>query len=81
MNPKIQKLREEIRIGHEKIASIQERNREKEKKLTALENTEIIGLVREMNMTPEQLEKLLFPERESTEGEEAKTDEEKSDEA
>ncbi|MCD8001364.1 MAG: DUF4315 family protein [Oscillospiraceae bacterium] len=55
MNPKIEKLRAERCKNETKIATLQARNREIDGQITALENTDIIGLVRASGMTPEQL--------------------------
>lgn len=55
MNPKIQKLREEHKKNEDKIDKLKVRNKEIERKITEMENTDIIGLVRDSNMTPEQL--------------------------
>ena len=59
MNPKIQKLKDEKEKNLEKIAKLQERNREIDTAVTKLENTDIIGMVREMGVTPEKLMELL----------------------
>ena len=53
MNPKITKLREEHAKNKAKISELSARNREIEKQLRGLENTEIIGLVRAKGMTLE----------------------------
>ena len=53
MNPKIAKLREEHGKNKEKISELQARNRELEKQIRELENTDIIGLVRAQGMTLE----------------------------
>ncbi|MCD7711361.1 MAG: DUF4315 family protein [Lachnospiraceae bacterium] len=55
MNPKIEKLRTERSKNEAKIATLQARNKEIDGQITALENTDIIGLVRASGMTPEQL--------------------------
>ena len=54
MNPKILKLREELDKNRSKIADLQAKNRELEKKLRELEDTDIIGMVREHGMTMEE---------------------------
>ncbi len=59
MNPKIIKLREEHDKNKAKISNLQGRNRELEKQIRELENTEIIGLVRAMGMSPEALAELM----------------------
>lgn len=59
MNPKIEKLKAERSKNAEKISILQERNRKLNEQITKLENTDIIGMVREIGMTPEQLAELL----------------------
>ena len=59
MNPKIEKLRNERSRNADKIGNLQERNRKLDEQITKLENSEIIGMVREIRMTPEQLAELL----------------------
>ena len=59
MNPKIAKLRTEFEKNKNKISDLQGRNRELEKQIRELEDTDIIGMVREIGMTPEQLAALL----------------------
>lgn len=59
MNPKIKKLRAERQKNDEKISSIKVRNAEIDKQITELENLDIIGLVRSVGMTPEQLAVLI----------------------
>ena len=59
MNPKIKKLKDEKGKNLDKIAALQERNREIDAAVTKLENTDIIGMVREMGVTPEKLMELL----------------------
>ena len=54
MNPKILKLREELDKNRNKIADLQAKNRELEKKLRELEDTDIIGMVRDHGMTMEE---------------------------
>lgn len=71
MNPKIVKINAEHAKNAAKIARLQARNRELEKQRTELENTDIIGLVREMGLTPDQLAALIRgapPAPESPEG-------------
>ena len=50
MNPKIQKLRNELSKNEAKIKTLQERNIQLRKQLQSMENTEIIGLIRSMNL-------------------------------
>jgi hypothetical protein len=54
MNPKIPKLRVELDKNKEKISGLQARNRDLEKQIRELEDFDIIGMVRESGMTPEQ---------------------------
>lgn len=63
MNPKIEKLKVERSKNNEKISALQERNRKLSEQITKLENSDIIGLVREIGMTPEQLAELLAAKR------------------
>ena len=48
MNPKIMKLRGELEKNKGKISDLQGRNRELEKQIRELEDTDIIGMVREL---------------------------------
>lgn len=50
MNPKIKKLREEKEKNQSRITRLQHRNKVIDEKVIELENTEIIGLVRESSM-------------------------------
>lgn len=59
MNPKIEKLRAEREKNCTKISALQSRNREIDEAVRSLENADIIGLVREQGLTPEQLAGLL----------------------
>lgn len=59
MNPKITKLKAERAKNDEKIAALRSRNRELDESIVELENTDIIGMVRESGFTPEQLARLL----------------------
>lgn len=59
MNAKIEKLKAERGKNDGKIAALQTRNREIDEKIQELENTDIIGLVRERGMTPEMLAELI----------------------
>ena len=58
MNPKIMKLRTELEKNKCKISDLQCRNRELEKQIRELEDTDIIGMVRENGMTMEQFAEL-----------------------
>lgn len=55
MNPKIEKLAKEIDKTREKIAELQAKLRDLEKQKTELENTDIVALVRSLNLTPQEL--------------------------
>ena len=58
-NPKIKKIDAEYEKNAAKIKRLQERQRELEKERTELENLDIIGLVRGMGLTPDQLAALI----------------------
>ena len=59
MNPKIQKLKTEKEKLLAKKASIEERCNEIDAQVMELENLDIVGTVREMGITPDQLAELL----------------------
>ena len=59
MNPRIEKLKAERAKNAEKISTLQERNRKLSDQILKLENTDIIGMVREIGMTPEELYEFL----------------------
>lgn len=59
MNPKIEKLQAEREKNCNKISALQARNREIDEAVRSLENADIVGLVREQGLTPEQLAELL----------------------
>ena len=59
MNPKIKKIDAEYEKNAAKITRLQARQRELEKERLELENTDIIGLVRGMGLTPDQLAALI----------------------
>lgn len=59
MNPKIKKIDAEYEKNAAKITELQERQRELEKQRLELENLDIIGLVRSMGLTPDQLAALI----------------------
>jgi len=59
MNPKIKKINTEYEKNAAKIAELQARQAELEKQRTELENTDIIGLVRSVGLTPDQLAALI----------------------
>ena len=55
MNPKIKKLRAERSKNEEKIAAIRAKNAVIDKQITELENTDIVGTVRSLGVTLEEL--------------------------
>ena len=59
MNPKIQKLKAEREKNTEKIAALQQRNKEIDNTVLELENLDIIGMVRSCGLTPEALAQLM----------------------
>ena len=59
MNPKVVKLREEREKNVAKIASLQERNKKIDVDIIRIENTDIIGLVREYGLSPDMLFELI----------------------
>ena len=59
LNPKITKLLAEREKNSEKIAKLNARNDEIDKQVTELENLDIVGMVRSMGMTPEELAALI----------------------
>lgn len=59
MNAKIEKLRAERGRNETKITDLQTRNKEIDRLITELENTDILGLVRASGMTPDQLAALI----------------------
>ena len=63
MNTKLDKLRIKRNKNNEKIQSLTKENEKLDKQILELENTDIIGLVRSMNLTPEQLLQILKPQQ------------------
>ena len=59
MNKKVVKLRVERANNDEKIAALQARNEEIDRQIIELENTDIIGMVRESGLTPDMLAALI----------------------
>ena len=59
MNPKIKKIDAEYEKNAAKITELQARQRELEKQRLELENLDIIGMVRSMGLTPDQLAALI----------------------
>lgn len=63
MNPKIEKINSEYEKNRAKLSELHARQKELERQRTELENLDIIGLVRSVGMTPEELVKLLSTEK------------------
>ena len=59
INPKLQKLRSELEKNEKKIESLQSRNKDLRQQITALENTTIIGIVRDGGWTVDEVTQLL----------------------
>lgn len=59
MNPKVEKLREERAKNRAKIEKLTARNKKIDETVMSLENSDIIGLVREQGLTPDMLAELL----------------------
>ena len=59
MIAKIVKLKTEREKNRDKISELQARNKELDGEITELENTDIVGMVRELGLTPESLGQLL----------------------
>lgn len=59
MNPKINKLRREIGKDKAKIVELQAHVKDLEKQVWELENLDIVGMVREQGLNPEQLAQML----------------------
>ena len=78
MDPQLANMRAAIRKKTEKIAKWQEQKRIMEEKLEKRENIAILGIVREIGMTPEELETHfadLLPKKEPKIKKEVKPDE------
>lgn len=78
MNPKIHKLRAEIAKNEAKMKALQDRTEPLREELKSLENTEIIGLIRTMNLDVDSVYALiqgLQPAPVTTNIEEEKSDE------
>ena len=65
MNSKITKLLAEKEKNSEKIAKLSTRNEEIDSQVTELENLDIVGMVRRVGMTPDQLAALMGAARQS----------------
>lgn len=72
MNPKIKKIDTEYEKNAAKITELQERQKELEKQRLELENLDIIGLVRGMGLTPDQLAALIQTSKTTAPGAEGK---------
>ena len=59
MNPRIEKLKEERTKLAARIESLQERLKATDEQILKLENTDIVGIVRENGLTIDQLADLL----------------------
>ena len=59
MNPRVVKLRDERAKNAAKIASLQERNKKIDADIIRIENTDIIGMVREYGLSPDMLFELI----------------------
>jgi len=55
LNPKIDKLAREIEKTRDRIAELQSRLKDLEAQKIELENTDIVAIVRSVNLTPAQL--------------------------
>ena len=65
MNSKITKLLAEKEKNSEKIAKLSTRNEEIDSQVTELEDLDIVGMVRRVGMTPDQLAALMEAARQS----------------
>ena len=65
MNPKFKKIDAEYEKNAAKISALQARQKELEKQRRELENLDIVGLVRGMGMTAEELAVLMRASREN----------------
>ena len=59
MNPKVTKLKEEREKNCSKIASLQARNKKIDADILSIENTDIVGMVREYGFSPDELMELI----------------------
>ena len=59
MNPKVVNLKDERAKNCEKISSLQARNKKIDADLLSIENTDIIGMVREVGLSPDALAEFL----------------------
>ena len=59
MNPKVVKLKEEREKNCSRIAALQARNKKIDADILSIENTDIIGMVREYGFSPDELMELI----------------------
>lgn len=59
MNPKVVKLREEREKNTAKIASLHERNKKIDADIIKIENSDILGMVHELGLSPDALYELI----------------------
>ena len=59
MNQKLQKLRQDREKLQGKLQTIQGRLRQMDEEIVKLEDVEIVGIVRELKLTPEALARVL----------------------
>ena len=81
MNPKIEKLENEIVKTREKLVEMQERLKNLERQKTEMENSEIVALFRSLDMTPSELAafiKEMQPEKKNKHQTKASTDKEET---
>ncbi len=74
MNPKIKKIDAEYEKNAAKITRLQERQKELEAERLELENTDIIGIVCSMGLTPDQLAALIQSSRSAVDPEKKEGD-------
>lgn len=65
MNPKFKKIEAEYKKNAAKISALQNQQKELERQRRELENLDIVGLVRGMGMTAEELSALMKASREN----------------
>lgn len=65
MNQKIKKIDTEYEKNAAKIAELQARQKELDKQRTELENLDIIGLVRNLGVTPDELAAIISASRQA----------------
>lgn len=59
MNPKLKKINAEYEKNAEKISELQSRQKELDKQRTEIENLDIVGIVRSLGVTPDELAALI----------------------